>query len=61
MDELAAELLFGQAIAMVDEGRPAGDVRISTQSPFWSGVFKGTSLPFTRAPTHRPPTSEWMR
>ena len=37
----------------------AFEVKISTTSPFSSDDSSGTSLPFTRAPTHRCPTSVW--
>ncbi len=43
------------------EGVWPGAVTISTMSPLWSGVRSGTSLPLTRAPTQRCPTSVWTR
>jgi hypothetical protein len=34
-------------------------VKTSTTSPFSSGRSRATSLPLTRAPMHRWPTSVW--
>ncbi len=35
------------------------EVKISTQSPWFSSLLSGTSLPLTRAPMVRWPTSVW--
>ena len=37
-----------------------GEVMISTTSPTCSGVFSGTILELTLAPTHLLPTAEWI-
>ena len=41
-------------------GRAVGAVSISTSSPLRNSVRGGTGSPFTRAPTMRLPTSEWI-
>ncbi len=58
-------LFFARAVStklsQSREGCEEGDVRISTMSPFTSGVLRGTSRPFTRAPVVWWPTSVWTR
>ena len=59
--DLVARPARGDEESQSREGVWFGAVRISTMSPLWSGVRSGTSLPLTRAPTQRWPTSVCTR